>query len=122
MTLFTVERHQFFVLGVALKDAVLRVKIGNESVAVVVVFEFVRAALVYKESDYWSKMHDLEKETLLTVPGEASLGVFRIVKNSLVPHPDKLSFDPEIQNYRVSTPDECVDVAAGSPPQFIVRE
>lgn len=96
-----------------------KVLMHGEGVSTSVTFNYVRATMFYKESDFFNEIGLYEKESILDSDGNMCPYVFRIVRNSLLEgvqggrlkHEDPLYFC-------VWTPDECLEVCAFEYPTF----
>ncbi len=88
-----------------------------------IVFDYVRSFAFFKESDFWQEHEKYEFQKIIEIENERTLGVFQILKNSILVDVIKDRFDAEEPIYYwLSTPDECLEIVCFGTPTIVMQQ
>jgi hypothetical protein len=103
------------------ENGAVTVWLGGDTDAVKIRFRYVRAALHYKESELYERIHDYGGDTIFD-GGEPSIGVFRLSRGVLLSLSPTRLIDEEPSVYWVSTADECPEILGFEDPSIDILQ
>lgn len=109
-----------FLRRITFDGVLLTIEFGtNEKKKGEIKFNYVRAFLMFKESDFFNEMRTYERKEVGISQTDSSLHVYRILKNSITSVAAGEKFLEEGANcFVVVSPDECIEVVTFSQPEI----
>jgi hypothetical protein len=108
----------FFIHRAEFIDGGLAVSVGDGNrIKGVVQFSRVFAFIKFDESEFYDVMKIYRTENICSGP-DRDVGVFEVTQNALLASADKIHWKSTPRFFLISSPQECIEVAAHDPPLF----